>query len=150
MRERVGDFVAASATLIFAILLYYGSLGLPDDGPEKMPQLIAIVLVVSATFLFIRAWRMTGEQAELFEDVNWAAFGWLIASWIATVLLLETIGFFFMLGLFTAWMNWLLLGRPTSARALAGVVLFGTGMTALLWLIFSITLKVNVPKGLLF
>ena len=62
MRERVGDFVAASATLIFAILLYYGSLGLPDDGPEKMPQLIAIVLAVSAIFLFIRAWRMTGES----------------------------------------------------------------------------------------
>jgi len=150
MNARTGDYWAALATLGIAAFLVFGSLELPEGGPEKMPQLLAIILGICGLLLAFRTVRSMEPQPDLFQDVHWPAFWTLIISWSVTVLVLSTVGFYVTLCVFIGGMTWFLLNRPLEPGKIAGTIVFAVLTTAVMWFIFSFMLKMDSPQGWLF
>nr|WP_316638657.1 tripartite tricarboxylate transporter TctB family protein [uncultured Roseateles sp.] len=95
------SLVGVGALLIGAVLAY-GALSIPSDagyagvGPNALPWLVAVVLLICGVWLIWEA--RTGGYREMevpsgAERGDWTAFAWVVAGVVANASLITVIGF---------------------------------------------------------
>ena len=112
MSGRRGDIISSIFFLVLAAYIYIASLELEPGGPEKMPQLVAVILGVFSLLLLIKLLKSKDTGMKIFDGVNWSALAVLISAWLITMLLIEDVGFFFLLGIFMAVVKWSMSSFP--------------------------------------
>ena len=136
MSVRRGDIISSIFFLVLAAYIYISSLELEPGGPEKMPQLVAVIMGIFSLLLLIKVLRSKDTGMKIFEGISWSALAALLGVWLITMLLIEDVGFFFLLGVFMAAVKWSMSGFPREHRELVKVAAYAVVTTAGFWLIF--------------
>jgi putative tricarboxylic transport membrane protein len=133
-------FVLGSGYLVLSFLIPEPSGGYAAIGPRAFPVVVGIALV--ACSLWIGASRTSALAKD--TPVRWRLFALSALTFLAYILLLEPIGYLLAtVGMITLESR--LLGSRSWARNLA----VGCGITASIYCVFNLLLKIPLPKGML-
>jgi len=149
VNARQGDIISGLFVVAFAGFILWESEKMPS-GPAGFPQLIAIGLLIFGGTLLIRALLSKKDVVLIFQGIDWKKLLTTLGTWLVVVIFIAKVGFFALSGVFLAVMAWYLRGRPKDMRSLAEIAAFAIGMTAGLWVTFTIVLDREYPSGFLF
>lgn len=157
-RRRHQTWVGAAVAIV-GMLLAYGATSIPSQagyagvGPNFLPWLVTVVLVVCGTWLIYEARTGDGfrdmDEAAGAERGDWAAFAWISAGVLANAALITTIGFILSCTLcFMLAVRGLRIsdGRPPgSVRQTALDFAVGFLIAAPAFWVFSMLLAIHLP-----
>jgi putative tricarboxylic transport membrane protein len=154
----VHEVALAAGVLAVGALLAFGALAIPSAagyggvGPNFLPWLVAVALLVCGALLLWQALQggfRDREEPSGAERGDWVAFAWVSAGVLVTAALITRVGFVLACGLcFTLAVRGLrgAEGRPAGGPAQTAIDL-GTGLAIALpvyWL-FTKLLAINLP-----
>jgi len=141
------DRISSVFLMGFGIFFCYQSLRLGlghvrDPGPGSIPFLSGAVLVGLSLCIFIRSIAKDQRSAGIGE--GWQKGLWVVGSLLAYTFVLETLGF-----LVTTFLFLMLTLTSDKPRKLLSALLVAFLTVAISYLVFSLWLKVQLPKGIL-
>jgi hypothetical protein len=154
-KERIKDVYVSVLVLIICFVFYMntGELTPPAD---IFPKAVILILSVLGGLLLIKALWLKGEYVKSEEDeeddgdVN-VQRKWLsIVALIAYVIVIPMLGFYVTSSIFLLGISWYLAGMQKKLRALLIPVIVSSVVMSVIFIAFSILLRVPVPKGILF
>lgn len=153
-----GQALVGTGVLVVGAVMAYGATFIPSDagyagvGPNALPWLVSIVLMVCGAWLVWQA--RSGGYREMdvpsgAERGDWRAVAWVVAGVVANASLITTIGFILSCGLcFALAVRGLRMaeGKPGGGLQQAGVdLLTGIAIAAPVFWMFSKLLAINLP-----
>jgi hypothetical protein len=150
MNERTGDILSGVVGIAFSVVLVAVATTFSEPAPRWMPWFVSGLIGVGSLILLLRRLRARDPGRQVFADVHWPVLLVLVCSWVVTVLLLETVGFYLMLMLFMAFASWYLQGCPRRIGPILKCASYAVVMSLVMWGLFTNVLGTRVPAGLAF
>lgn len=143
----VVEFVASIILLIFSCVIYITSLGFsPQAG--VFPKALAIILgALSAIYIFQVIRKKVKPQNLENYPIRRVVF-FLIAL-VVYFYFLRVLGFYTTSGLYFLFATLILCGNNLTKKNIVISVASGIGFIGLLYFLFTVLLKVQIPRGIL-
>lgn len=153
------DIITSICLLIFSGVLYFQSGTFPiREGRAKVlnagfyPQLLAVILGILALFLLVVSLRKTSEdqKGNKFWTTKSALFLFFLTLGMLIIypFLLSNLGFIVATFIFIVVLAYCLSDKEKFS--LTSILLVSTGITAIIFLVFKIFIKIPFPTGYLF
>ena len=110
-----------------------------------MPSLISGIMAIASIALILKAYRQPRQGESAFANVSWPTLSVTVAAWFCLIMLSMWVNFFILSVLFLFSIALLLNGKPQNLAELVRFVIFSVGISAALWLLFSLVLNVSFP-----
>ena len=150
MTKRKSDLFAGSASVLAALVFMVQGFGLSKRS-NTMPFVLEIFLIVLGIYLIIRGIRTNAaEKGQESEELNWVKSTVIVLGTFIYVACIIYIGFYVSTFVYLILGSWYLNEKGLALSALAFSSSFSIGITVVLYLTFTVFLKVPTPSGLLF
>lgn len=150
MTKRKSDLLAGSASVLVALVFMVQGFGISKRS-NSMPFALEIFLIVLGTYLIIRGIKTnSAEKGEQGEDLDWVRSTVIVLGTFVYVAGIVYIGFYVCTFVYLILGSWYLNEKGLVLSALTFSSFFSIGITIVLYLTFTVFLKVPTPAGLLF
>lgn len=151
MTKRKSDLLAGLASVLVAVVFMVQGLELSDRS-NTFPKVLEIFLIVSGLYLIIRGIKTNAVEkgGEVETDVDWVRATVIVVATFVYVACLVYIGFYVSTFVYLILGSWYLNEKGLTLPALLFSSFFSIGITVVLYLTFTVFLKVPTPTGLLF
>lgn len=150
MTKRKSDLLAGLASVLVALVFMVQGFGLSERS-NTMPKVLEILLIVLGGFLIIRGIRTNAaEKGEEVDELNWVRSTVIVLGTFVYVAGIVYIGFYVCTFVYLLLGSWYLNEKGFALSALAFSSFFSIGIAVVLYLTFTVFLKVPTPVGLLF
>ncbi|MDQ0337958.1 hypothetical protein J2S00_000741 [Caldalkalibacillus uzonensis] len=153
-RERKKDMIVALIVLGLSIAFYINTKTLTPPA-DIFPKAVILILFVLGSILlakalfFNRYYHDEPDDPGATDEKGNIKKGWIsMSALIAYVVLMPQIGFYTTSALFLILISWYLNGLRVNMKALLYPVIVSSTVMFIIYLAFSIFLRVPVPKGL--
>lgn len=143
--------VLVSLVCLAAVIFFYYSLNWIDgDRARQFPGVVLIITGVLSLLLLVQTLVTKGVKSSAGKPFPWGRFLSLLALILVYFYIMESLGFYFSAFLFFIAVT-VIFGRVglTVAKAASRIGL-SFAFTGVLYLLFSVILKVQTPSGVLF
>lgn len=145
------DVIVSLVCLAGAIFLFYSLNWIDDERAQAFPRVVISIIGVLSLLLLVQTLALKSvKQAAAGDPFPWARFMIMFGLIVVYFAIMERIGFYLSAFLFFIAVTTLFGGaakRATKAVSRVGLPLVFTGI---LYLLFSVLLKVQTPRGMLF
>lgn len=151
MTKRRSDLLAGSASILVALVFMVQGLELTKR-PNTMPFVLEIFLIVFGIYLVIRGIKTNADEIgeEEKNDINWVRATVIVLATFVYVACIVYIGFYVSTFVYLILGSWYLNDKGFSVPALGISVIFSIVVCVVLYLTFTLFLKVPTPSGLFF
>lgn len=135
----------ALAVALYALAVY------PENQEAYLfPQLVTVVMCVIGVCLLVTGWRKRAQQPESGPTVEWRKLTPILIVLLLFILGAEAVGFYASSFLMFAAIGVLYSPKTTSIVAAKRCLPVSVGFIAVLYAVFAILLRVQMPAGVLF
>ncbi|HBW38760.1 tripartite tricarboxylate transporter TctB family protein [Desulfosporosinus sp. BICA1-9] len=151
MTKRKADLLAGLVSILVAIVFMVQGFELSERS-NALPFVLEVFLFVSGLYLLIRGIRTNaaekGEEGE--SELDWVKSTVIVLATFVYVACVIYIGFYVSTFVYLILGSWYLNERGFTLPALIVSAIFSIGVSAVLYLTFTVFLLVPTPAGLLF
>lgn len=154
--ERVKDIIVSVLIFAVSVLFYINTKDLVPPA-DIFPKVVILVFSILGFFLLIKAVFMKkayeeGDKQDLEEEekVNEKRKWISIAGIVLYIVLMPIVGFYLTSGLFLLLLSMFLIGEKPNLKGSVIPVVVSASVMCILYLTFSVFLRVPVPSGALF
>lgn len=152
MSERNSDLIAGITSLLIAAIFWSQSLKLSPES-NLFPKVLEYFIIIAGLGVLVRGF-VRGKEAqgnhEEKEGLNWTRAIVIILASIVYVVCIAYIGFYVSTVIYLLLGSWYLNEKGFTLRALVFSLVFGVGVSVVLYATFTAFLQVLTPTGLLF
>ena len=145
--QRTGGFIAVGLTLALALLIYIQATTTMSTEAASFPKLIALVLLVASGVLLLKTFYLPGKDTgkPMLAGIKWKNLFAIAFLWLISLIIPGYLGFYTDIFLFMVLASCYLTG--VSLKSLRISILYAAITTLLLWGVFSVFLKLSLPRG---
>ncbi|TGE35581.1 tripartite tricarboxylate transporter TctB family protein [Desulfosporosinus fructosivorans] len=151
MTKRKSDLLAGLVSVLVAVVFMVQGSELTERS-NTFPQVLEIFLIVTGIYLITRGIRTNGAEkgVEEVNDLHWLKPTVIVLATFIYVAGIVYIGFYVCTLVYLLLGSWYLNEKGFTLSALVFSSFFSIGITVVLYLTFTVFLKVPTPNGLLF
>lgn len=151
MTKRKADILVGLVSIFIAIAFMVQGFELSEHA-NMMPFVLEVFLIVTGLYMIIRGIRTKGatKVAEENTDVHWVRASVIVLATFVYVAGVVYIGFYVATFVYLILGSWYLNEKGLTLPALITSLIFSTAISVVLYITFTILLKVPTPAGLLF
>ena len=150
MTKRKSDIFAGLASVLVALVFMVQGFELSERS-NTMPMVLEFLLIVTGLYLIIRGIRTNAAvKGEEGEALNWVRSTVIVLGTFVYVAGIIYIGFYVCTFVYLLLGSWYLNEKGFALSALVFSSVFSVGIAVVLYLTFTVFLKVPTPTGLLF
>jgi len=144
------DLIVAAICILGSMALYLALGTIDSERARTFPRVIIILMAVLSAFLLIQDLTLSRRKGQKAEGLAWSRFLPVFVMIVAYIALMERIGFYLSAFLFFVAVI-VVLGRSslTPARMAMGLGV-SAAFVAVVFVLFSVFLEVQTPRGILF
>ncbi|HMA68017.1 MAG TPA: tripartite tricarboxylate transporter TctB family protein [Desulfosalsimonadaceae bacterium] len=143
----VVEFVASIILLIFSCIIYITSLSFSPQA-AVFPKALAIILGALSVIYILQVIRKKVKPQNL-ENYPIGRVVFFLIALVAYFYFLRILGFYTTSGLYFLFATLILCGNNLTKKNIVISVASGIGFIGLLYFLFTVLLKVQIPRGIL-
>lgn len=145
------DVIVSLVCLAGAIFLFYSLSWIDDARAQAFPRVVITIIGILSLLLLVQTLALKRVKQEAAENpFPWAHFLTIFGLIVVYFSIMERIGFYLSAFLFFVAVTTLFSGAAKGATKAVARVGLPIVFTGILYLLFSMLLKVQTPKGILF
>ncbi len=152
MSKRNSDLIAGITSLLIAAIFWSQGLKLGTES-NLLPKVLEYFIIIAGLGVlvrgFLRGKDVQGSHEEK-EGLNWTRAIVIIIATIVYVICIAYIGFYVSTVLYLLLGSWYLNEKGFTLSSLVFSLVFGVGVSGILYATFTVFLQVPTPTGLLF
>lgn len=150
MSKRKTDLIAGLFSILVAVIFILGGQKLPEDS-RRFPEVLEWFLIICGLLLIARTiFLKQSENKDKKEAIDWVKSSVIIFASVIYVICINFIGFYVSSAIYLVLGSWYLNEQGFKLRPLVSSLAFGVLLSAVLYVTFTVFLKVYTPKGLFF